>query len=226
MNAGQFFRGLRLLRGDTSKRFLCSITAATVTLSRLMLLLCCSWGLEGTAARAATVPAGFSETIIPSGGTWTEAAGLAFGNTGRMYVWERGGRVWFKDPAETAFSLLVDIHEEVGGYNDLGLLGFALDPGFEINGYIYLLYNVDRHHLLNFGTPNYNPTSNEYYAATIGRLTRYTCTASNGFRSVDLASRFILVGESKTNGFPIVTDTQGTGSLVFGTALGAKSYRT
>ncbi len=211
MNTGQLFMGLRMRRGVTP----CWV-ATTAILSRLALLICCPL-LIGPAMRAATMPAGFSETVIPSGGTWTEAVGLAFGNTGRMYVWERGGRVWIKDAGETSASLLLDITQEVGGYNDLGLLGFALDPGFEINGYVYLLYNVDRHHLLHFETPNYNPNANEYYAATIGRLTRYTCTASNGFRSVDLASRFILVGESKTNGFPIVTDTQGAGALVFGT---------
>ncbi len=245
MNTGQFFPGLRMRRvtaangfpilpgaqrgpeqrltgaaeGGKQKaemgrppcfRFQLSAFALSAFLWFLLLALAVS-------AFSATVPAGFSETDIPSGGTWTEAAGLGFGPGGRMFVWERGGRVWFKDPLETAFSLLLDIREEVGGYNDLGLLGFALDPSFEVNGHIYVLYNVDRHHLLNFGTGSYNPNANEYYAATIGRLTRYTCTASNGFRSVDLASRFILLGESKTNGFPIVTDTQGTGSLVFGT---------
>src|SRR4051812_41558706 len=167
---------------------------------------------------AATVLPGFAETIVPgpSAGAWNEAVGITFDTTGRMFIWERAGRVWFKDPADASFSLLLNISEEVGDWGDLGCLGFTLDPNFRQNGYIYLLYAVDRHHLLYFGTPNYNPNSNEYNAATIGRLTRYTCRQSDGFRSVDMTSRLILIGETKHTGFPICSDTHSTGSLVFG----------
>jgi len=169
-------------------------------------------------ARAATVPPGFAETTIPgpSAGNWDEAVGLAFEDNGRMYVWERSGRVWFKDPTDGSFTKLLDISEEVGDWGDYGCLGFALDPNFRANGYIYLLYTVDRHHLLFFGTPNYNPNSNQYNAATIGRVTRYTCLSSDGFRSVDPASRFILIGATKSTGFPMSSDTHGIGSLAFG----------
>ncbi len=85
-----------------------------------------------------------------------------------MFVWERDGRVWFKDPNDASFTLLIDISEEVGAWFDHGFLGFALDPNFRVNGHVYLLYPVDRHHLLHFGTPSYNPNTNQYYAATIG----------------------------------------------------------
>src|SRR5205823_1717761 len=135
---------------------------------------------------ASTVPAGFTETTIS--GPWGDAVGITFESNGRMYVWERTGLVWFQDSADTSPTLLLNISEEVGAWEDHGLLGFALDPNFRVNGYIYLLYVVDRYYLLNFGTPGYNPNSNQYNEATIGRLTRYTCTPSNGFRSVDLAS--------------------------------------
>src|SRR5438874_4893135 len=49
---------------------------------------------------AASVPPGFTETVIPgpAGGSWNEALGITFDNTGRMFIWERGGRVWIKDP--------------------------------------------------------------------------------------------------------------------------------
>ena len=96
------------------------------------------------------------------------------------------------------------------------MLGFALDPNFRANGYIYLLYVVDRYYLLNFGTPGYNPNSNAYFEATIGRLTRYTVRSSDGFRSVDPASRFVLIGETKQTGIPICSATHGVGSLAFG----------
>ena len=121
-----------------------------------------------------------------------------------------GRPVWFKDPNDASFSLLLNISEEVGAWVDHGFLGFALDPNFRTNGYIYLLYAVDRHHLLNFGTPGYNPSANQYFAATIGRLTRYTCRASDNFRSVDPASRFILIGETKQTGFAICSIRMGS----------------
>src|ERR1043166_5857771 len=162
---------------------------------------------------AATVPAGFTETLIT--GPWADAVGTAFENNGRMYVWERTGKIWFKDVGDSTFSLLLDINEEVGAWVDHGFLGFALDPNFRVNGYIYLLYVVDRYYLLNYGTPGYNPNSNQYDAATIGRLTRYTCRSSDGFRSVDPASRLILLGETKQTGIVILSNTHGVGSLVF-----------
>ena len=67
------------------------------------------------------------------------------------------------------------------------------------------------------GKSNYNPNSNEYNRATIGRITRYTARASDGFHSVDPASRTILLGESASTGFPILSFTHGIGSLVFAT---------
>ena len=152
---------------------------------------------------AATVPPGFTQTVIS--GPWPDAVGITFENNGRMYVWERTGRLWFKDPSDNSPSLLLDISEEVGAWEDHGMLGFALDPEFRVNGYIYVLYVVDRYYLLHFGDPNYDPNANQYNAATIGRLTRYTCRSSDGFRSVDPASRQIMIGETKQTGFPILS---------------------
>ena len=101
------------------------------------------------ALSAATVPLGFTESPVP--GPWSDAVGTTFENNGRMYVWERTGKIWIKDPADGSPALLLDIHDEVGAWSDYGMLGFALDPNFRANGYIYLLYVVDRYHLLNFG---------------------------------------------------------------------------
>jgi len=84
--------------------------------------------------------------------------GLTFTTDGtKMFVWEKSGKLrvstWNNttqayDPQST---LVLDITQEVGDWGDYGLLGFALDPNYNTNGYIYLSYVVDRHHLLGDG---------------------------------------------------------------------------
>ena len=133
--------------------------------------------------QAASFPPGFSEQEIlrPDGAaTWNEAVGMAFQSSGRLWVWERGGRVWIVDETSPVTSAVLDLSAEVGAWGDHGMLGFALHPAFETNGYIYAMYVVDRHHLLNCDSPatgvpvcsaSYNPATNNYNAATIGRRT-------------------------------------------------------
>ncbi|MBD2722164.1 InlB B-repeat-containing protein [Hymenobacter armeniacus] len=163
---------------------------------------------------AQTPPAGFVSTTVSAG--WDEAVGLTFNSTGsRMFVWERPGRVW--TVANGQRQLLIDIREEVGAWEDHGLLGFALDPNFDSNGYFYLLYVVDRHYLMNFGTASYSATANDYYSATIGRLTRYTAVPSGAGYTVNPASRLVLLGATKTTGIPSTFNGHVTAALAFGT---------
>ena len=142
--------------------------------------------------------------------------GLTFNQAGNgMFVWERSSKVWVMESGQR--QLLLDISEEVGAWHDHGLRGFALHPQFDANGYIYLLYLVDRHYLMNFGTAAYNPAANDYYSATIGRLTRYQVTHTGGAYVVVPGSRTILLGATKTTGIPSTERSHVTGSLVFGT---------
>jgi PKD repeat protein len=181
--------------------------------SRLLLgfVVCLFIGLP-----LAALPPDFVEERV--GGAWSEAVGLTFAADGRLFLWERGGRVWWigADGHEHT-EPFIDISDEVGAWRDHGLLGFALHPDFLQNGHVYLFYVVDRHHLFNSGLPSYDPNANQYFAATIGRITRYTARASDGLHTVDPASRLVLVGESPTTGFPIVDVSHGVGTLVFGT---------
>ena len=110
---------------------------------------------------------------------------------------------------------VLDISPEVGDWRDFGLIGVALDPNFDTNGLIYLLYVVDRHYLLNFGTANYSDAKDEYFNATIGRVTRYKIVSNGTKLTTDYTSRKILLGETKTNGIPILFESHGVGSLVF-----------
>ena len=172
------------------------------------LLACC-----GLTLSAQTPPSGFTSTVVSAG--WNEAVGVTFTSTGnKMFVWERPGKVWVVVNGQR--QLVLDISPEVGGWADHGLLGFTLDPNFSTNGYIYLLYVVDRHYLMNFGTANYNAATNDYNSATIGRLTRYTATAAGTGYSVNQASRKVLIGTTKSNGIPSTFNGHVTNALVFG----------
>lgn len=164
-------------------------------------------------AAAQSVPTGFNDAVVVSG--FTAPVGFTFDANDRMYVWEKQGRVWIVENGVRLPQPLVDISAEVGNWRDHGCLGFALDPDFNTNGHIYLLYAVDRHHLMHHGTPTYSAGASEYYSATIMRVTRYTATAPN-FNSVDPASRHILIGETRRTGIPLLHESHSTGSLVFG----------
>lgn len=169
--------------------------------------------LAGQQAQAQSVPPGFNDAVVVSG--FSEPVGFTFDANGRMYVWEKAGKVWIVENGVKLPVPLIDISEEVGNWRDHGCLGFALDPNFLTNGYIYLLYAVDRHYLMNQGTGSYSATTNEYFNATIMRVTRYTASGPT-FNSVAPASRLVLIGETRKTGVPLLHESHSTGALVFG----------
>jgi len=185
-----------------------------LTATALLLLVVPLVLLTSTLSPAAP-PSGF--VVQQIGGTWNEVAGVVFIEDGRSIAWERGGRLWMIDADGTRHaSPMLDLSAEVGAWRDHGLLGVALHPSFLSNGRIYLLYMVDRHHLLNFGTAQYNPNANEFFAASVGRITRYTATAASNFSQVDPDSRLVLLGESPSTGIPLVHQSHGVGTILFG----------
>jgi len=164
---------------------------------------------------AQSLPPKFYDEILSKG--WNTPVGITFSKDGTGFVWEKAGRVYQLTPGgERLPNPLIDISEEVGDFGDHGLLGFALDPNFQQNGYIYLLYVVDRHHLLHFGTPDYDPDFSLPKEATIGRLTRYKTDPFTGFTEIIPESRTILMGKTVEDGFPVLALFHGIGSLVFG----------
>jgi glucose/arabinose dehydrogenase len=151
---------------------------------------------------------GFYE--VNMGSNWNFPMQTVFDQSNRMFVAERAGKIYvFQNNIKT---LILDISEEVSTFNDEGLLSIALDPNFNSNGFLYLYYAVDRHYLLNFGTPSYNATTNEF-GVTIARVTRFTVNIGNYTETIS-GSRFVLLGTSKADGFPLVGDHAG-GQLLF-----------
>jgi len=143
--------------------------------------------------------------------------GIVFTNSGQGFIWEKDGRVWTMEDDVIYPTPIIDIAEEVNNQADHGLVGFALDPAFTSTGFVYLYYVVDRHHLLNFGTPAYDPNFTTTSQATIGRVTRYTLDKAAGYRTAVPGSRKVILGDRIDNGLPILMTSHGVGSLVFGT---------
>ena len=135
-------------------------------------------------------PAGFQDNLYKFG--FEGVNGITFDASGRAYVWEKIGKLYCRT-LDGVWHQLLDISEEVNVATDSGLKGVALHPNFLDNGYIYLLYEVDRHHLMNFGTANYDPTIDEHLKASISRITRYTVNTST-FSGIFPNSRFVLLG--------------------------------
>ncbi len=151
------------------------------------------------------------------GENWERPIGLTFDEVGRGFVWEKKGKVFVLTPeGEKISEPLIDISEEVVNWSDHGLLGFALDPNFQTNGYFYLLYVVDRHYMDAYGTPEYDPNLTIDHEATIGRITRYTADVNTGFTTVIPGSRKIILGKTRADGPAILLGSHGVGSLVFG----------
>src|SRR5690349_3379868 len=128
-----------------------------------------------------TLPAGFTTSLI--GSDCNLPLGTAFTKDGqKLFVREKDGRVYVCNLDASGNYIkqstpVLDISEEVANWCDHGLMGFALDPNYLSNGLIYLLYVVDRHYLIYYGTPSYNPATSTR-GGTIGRITRYKTIAN------------------------------------------------
>jgi len=156
----------------------------------------------------AQLPEDFTDEVVID--NWFHGIGIVFSEEGHGYVWDKSGLInHINENDEVTPEPVLDIREEVGYWGDHGLLSVVLDPAFSINGHIYLYYQVDRHYLLHYGTAQYHPDSSITNEATIGRITRYTLSTED-YRTVDLDSRKILLGESINNGIPLLHSSHGT----------------
>lgn len=91
------------------------------------------------AASAQNLPAGFN--VDNRIGDRNEPTGIYFAHDGRVFVSEKGGKVYvYQNLLDTAPQLFLDISEKVHNFWDRGLLGFALDPRFPEQPYVYVQY--------------------------------------------------------------------------------------
>ena len=120
----------------------------------------------GVASAAPTYPADFQEQAIVTGLTQPVAAEWA--PDGRMFIAEKPGVLKVVPPGATTATTILDISSQVNSSYDRGLLDIALDANFDTNGFLYLLYVVER-------SPLMADTDGPMYS----RLTRVQVSSTN-----------------------------------------------
>src|SRR5688572_2620026 len=118
------------------------------------------------AASAATLPAGFSESVVASG--LSSPTAMEFAPDGRLFVCQQGGALRVIENGTlltTPFMTLTTIDATAG--TERGLLGIAFDPNFATNRWLYVFYT--------FPDDPGTTTVNERRS----RVSRFTASASN-----------------------------------------------
>lgn len=103
-------------------------------------LICASFLLFSNTIEtsAATVPAGFTDTLVAS--NLTSATAMAIAPDGRIFVCLQGGSLRVvKNGALLATPFL---NVTVNATGERGLLGVAFDPNFTTNGFVYVYYTA------------------------------------------------------------------------------------
>ena len=160
----------------------------------------------------------FNHDLVQSG--YNTIMGVVFNEDGtKMFVWEKRGHIYVSNWNGSSYvkqaTPVLDISDEVGDWRDFGFASVCLDPDFESNGLIYMYYMVDREHLMNYDTPSYDPNDNDYYEATISRLTRYKLNLGSNPLTADYSSRTVLLGESVSTGVPLTHESHAGGTVIF-----------
>lgn len=90
-------------------------------------------------ALAIDLPQGFHVTDTFTGRS--EPSGVYFAHDGRVFVTEKSGQIWvYQNLLDTDPQIFADVSANVHDYWDRGLLGFALDPRFPEQPYVYVEY--------------------------------------------------------------------------------------
>lgn len=106
--------------------------------------------LGASPALGATLPSGFQDEPVLTG--LEEPTNVRFSSDGRIFVTEKAGKVLvFDSLSDKTPQVFADLRTNVYDTGDRGILGFALDPDFPSQPYVYLLYTYD--HILGDPAP-------------------------------------------------------------------------
>ncbi len=169
-------------------------------------------------AQAAT-PLGFQETTVITG--LTAPSALRFAPDGRIFIAERRGTIQVYDSlGDGTPDTFADLSAVVNRYWDRGLLGLAIDPGFPIRPYVYILYTVDEPPFWLGFDPSFQwndtcptpPGGQTDGCVVYARLARLTWGVDGLGQNVQIAPEQILIDGQWCSQFPSHT----IGDLRFG----------
>src|SRR5262245_1025761 len=92
-------------------------------------------------AERPVLPEGFAEEVVASG--LDQPTAFAFLPDGRLLLAEKPGlgRIW--EDGRVLVRPFLYLRPRVNAYYERGLLGLTVDPRFQQNGYVYLLYTYE-----------------------------------------------------------------------------------
>src|SRR5688572_27036539 len=99
-------------------------------------------------AGAATVPVGFTESVVTGG--LSNPTAMAFAPDGRLFICQQGGQLRVVKNGTLLGTPFLTVTTDATG--ERGLLGVAFDPAFSSNGFVYVYYTVP-------GSPPHNRLS-------------------------------------------------------------------
>jgi glucose/arabinose dehydrogenase len=95
--------------------------------------------IAAASAQAATLPGGFTETLVAT--DLMQPTAMAFAPDGRLFILEQAGVVRIvKNGISLSQPFLRIDPSQIDWDNERGLLGIAFDPNFAANHYVYLYY--------------------------------------------------------------------------------------
>ena len=105
---------------------------------KLALMACAVLAVGCAAASAATLPAGFSESVVASG--ISSPTAMAFAPDGRLFVCQQGGALRVIKNGTLLSTPFLTVTTDPAG--ERGLLGVTFDPNFANNQWVYIYYTV------------------------------------------------------------------------------------
>jgi glucose/arabinose dehydrogenase/chitodextrinase len=144
-------------------------------------LLGCSFGLLMGGLLPAPVlaqaPAGFTNTLIASVPSPTA---LAFTPDGRLLIASQLGKLYVYENGSLGSTPALNLGSTVCTNSERGILGVAVDPAFQANGFVYLFYTFNKSGSCETNTAN----------APVNRVSRFTLSASN---QIVAGSQLVLI---------------------------------
>ena len=148
------------------------------------------------AAGAATLPAGFSDTLVA---TVTQPTAVAFTPDGRTLITSKPGQLRVVKGGALLAAPALDIGARICPQSERGLLGVAVDPDFQTSRHVFLYYTFKKYGNCNLDSPPNGP---------VNRVSRFTLRADD---TIDPASELVLI-----DGIPNPGSNHNGGHLQFG----------